>query len=131
MHYEPLKAPVRTRGVLAVLPSQPRLMFVPEQARMVETMAGQIGLALERVHYVEVARDVLVWMESERTRNSLLAALSHDLRTPLTVLAGLADPLDLAGPPLPTAQAEIARSIRSEALRIGNLVSDLLEMARL
>lgn len=131
MHYLPLKAPVRTRGVLALLPSQPRLMFVPEQARMVETMAGQIGLALERVHYVEVARDALVQMESERMRNSLLAALSHDLRTPLTVLAGLADSLELAGPPLPSGQAEIARSIRSEALRIGNLVSDLLEMARL
>jgi two-component system sensor histidine kinase KdpD len=105
--------------------------LLPEQARLLETMAGQIALALERVHYVEVAQDALVRMESERMRNSLLAALSHDLRTPLTVLAGLADSLALAGPPLPPAQAEIARSIRSEALRTSTLVSNLLEMARL
>ncbi len=131
MHYLPLKAPMRTRGVLALLPSQRRIILLPEQARLLETMAGQIALALERVHYVEVAQDALVRMESERMRNSLLAALSHDLRTPLTVLAGLSDSLALAGPPLPAAQAEIARSIRSEALRTSTLVSNLLEMARL
>ncbi len=131
VHYMPLKAPMRTRGVLALLPSRKRLLFVPEQARLLETMAGQIALALERVHYVEVARNALVRMESERLRNNLLAALSHDLRTPLTILAGLADSLSLAGPPLPPAQAEIAQAIRAESLRTNLLVSNLLDMARL
>jgi two-component system, OmpR family, sensor histidine kinase KdpD len=131
MYYLPLKAPMRTRGVLALEPSQKRLLFLPEQARMLETLAGQIALALERVHFVEVAQDALVRMESERLRNSLLSALSHDLRTPLTVLAGLADSLPLAGPPLPEAQAEIAQAIRAESLRTSILVSNLLDMARL
>jgi len=131
MHYLPLKAPMRTRGVLALLPSRKRLLFLPEQARLLETLAGQIALALERVHYVEVAQDALVRMESERLRNGLLSALSHDLRTPLTVLAGLADSLPLAGPPLPQAQAEIAQAIRAESLRTSLLVSNLLDMARL
>jgi two-component system sensor histidine kinase KdpD len=131
MHYVPLKAPMRTRGVLALQPTQKRLLFLPEQARLLETLAAQIALALERVHYVEVAQDALVRMESERLRNGLLSALSHDLRTPLTVLAGLADSLPLAGPPLPEAQAEIAQSIRAESLRTSLLVSNLLDMARL
>ena len=131
MHYLPLKAPMRTRGVLALRPSQKRILFLPEQARLLETLAGQIALALERVHYVEVAQDALVRMESERLRNGLLSALSHDLRTPLTVLAGLADSLPLAGPPLPQPQAEIAQAIRAEALRTSGLVSNLLDMARL
>ncbi|MBW8370878.1 MAG: two-component system sensor histidine kinase KdpD [Thiobacillus sp.] len=131
MYYLPLKAPMRTRGVLALEPSQKRLLFLPEQARMLETLAGQIALALERVHFVEVAQDALVRMESERLRNGLLSALSHDLRTPLTVLAGLADSLPLAGPPLPEAQAEIAQAIRAESLRTSTLVSNLLDMARL
>jgi two-component system sensor histidine kinase KdpD len=78
-----------------------------------------------------VAQDALVRMESERLRNGLLSALSHDLRTPLTVLAGLADSLPLAGPPLPEAQAEIAQAIRAESLRTSTLVSNLLDMARL
>ena len=131
MYYLPLKAPMRTRGVLALLPSQKRLLFQPEQARLLETFAAQIALALERVHYVEVAQEALVRMESERLRNGLLSALSHDLRTPLTVLAGLADSLPLAGPPLPEAQAEIAQAIRAESLRTSILVSNLLDMARL
>jgi two-component system sensor histidine kinase KdpD len=131
MHYLPLKAPMRTRGVLALLPSQKRLIFLPEQVRLLENLAGQIALALERVHYVEVAQDALVKMESQRLRNGLLSALSHDLRTPLTVLAGLADSLPLAGPPLPAAQAEIAQVIRTESLRTSLLVSNLLDMARL
>ncbi|MBD3811378.1 MAG: two-component system sensor histidine kinase KdbD [Betaproteobacteria bacterium] len=131
MYYLPLKAPMRTRGVLALLPSQKRLLFQPEQARLLETFAAQIALALERVHFVEVAQDALVRMESERLRNGLLSALSHDLRTPLTVLAGLADSLPLAGPPLPEAQAGIAQAIRAESLRTSTLVSNLLDMARL
>jgi two-component system sensor histidine kinase KdpD len=131
MYYLPLKAPMRTRGVLALLPSQKRLLFQPEQARLLETFAAQIALALERVHYVEVAQEALIRMESERLRNGLLSALSHDLRTPLTVLAGLADSLPLAGPPLPEAQAEIAQAIRAESLRTSTLVGNLLDMARL
>ena len=42
--------------------------------------AALTAIALERVHYVEVAQQALIQMESERLRNSLLSALSHDLR---------------------------------------------------
>jgi two-component system, OmpR family, sensor histidine kinase KdpD len=83
------------------------------------------------VHYVEVARDALVAMESERLRTSLLSALSHDLRTPLTVLVALAESLALAKPPLSGEQGELAQSIRDEARRMGALVTNLLDMARL
>ena len=70
-------------------------------------------------------------VESERLRNPLLASLSPDLRTPLTALAGLAESLPLAGPPLPPAQAELAEAIRAEALRTHALARDLLDLARL
>ena len=91
--YLPLKAPMRTRGVLALQPEQPRLLLVPEQRRQLETFAALTAIALERVHYVEVAQHATVQIESERLRNSLLAALSHDLRTPLAGLVGLAETL--------------------------------------
>lgn len=129
--YVPLKAPMRTRGVLALVPAGGRWALTPEQQRLLETSASLVAIALERVHFISVAQNALVQMASEQLRNSLLAALSHDLRTPLTVLAGLADSLPLAGPPLPTAQAEIATAIREEALRTSALVSNLLDMARL
>ncbi|MGA7951249.1 MAG: DUF4118 domain-containing protein, partial [Thiobacillaceae bacterium] len=129
--YVPLKAPMRSRGVLAISPNRSVWILSPEQQRFLETSATLIGIALERVHFITVAQNALLQMESERLRNSLLSALSHDLKTPLTVLAGLADSMSLAGPPLPKAQAEIAESIREEALRTSALVSNLLDMARL
>jgi two-component system sensor histidine kinase KdpD len=131
MLYVPLKAPMRTRGVLVLLPREQGWLLTPEQQRLLDTSATLIAIGLERVHYITVAQDALVHMESERLRNSLLSALSHDLRTPLTALAGLAETLALAGPELPNAQAEIAQAIREEALRTGALVNNLLDMARL
>jgi two-component system, OmpR family, sensor histidine kinase KdpD len=91
--YLPLKAPMRTRGVLAVVLRDEHELDVPEQQRMLDAFAAQIALALERVHYVEIARDALVNMESERLRNSLLSAISHDLRTPLTTIVGFSSML--------------------------------------
>ena len=107
--YVPLRAPTHARGVLAVKARNRRLLRIPEQRQLLDTFAALIAIALERVHYVEVAQDALVRMESERLRNSLLAALSHDLRTPLTVLVGLAESLALTKPPLSAAQLETAR----------------------
>lgn len=130
--YLPLKAPMRVRGVLVVEPSSPRMLMIPEQRRLLETCAALIAIALERVHFVTVAQHTLVDVESERLRNSLLAALSHDLRTPLTALVGLSETLarDLAG----TARdgpSSTALAIRDQARRTAQLVDNLLEMAKL
>src|SRR5271155_5684176 len=129
--YIPLRAPTRARGVLAVKANNRRLLRIPEQRQLLDTFAALIAIALERVHYVELAQDALVRMESERLRNSLLAALSHDLRTPLTVLVGLAESLGLTKPPLSPAQLETADAIQDEARRMSTLVGNLLEMARI
>ncbi|HEV8499948.1 MAG TPA: two-component system sensor histidine kinase KdpD [Casimicrobiaceae bacterium] len=129
--YLPLRAPMRTRGVLVLKPENPRILLVPEQRRHLDTFAALTAIALERVHYVEVAQQALVHMESERLRNSLLSALSHDLRTPLAALVGLAESLAITRPPLSATQLETAHAIADEARRMGALVTNLLEMARI
>ena len=129
--YIPLRAPAQARGVLALRPKNRRLLKIPEQRQLLDTFAALIAIALERVHYVGVAQDALVRMESERLRNSLLAALSHDLRTPLTVLVGLAESLAMTKPALSAAQSETAEAIQDEARRMSTLVGNLLDMARI
>ncbi len=131
IHYAPLPAPMRTRGVLAVEPEMARLLLIPEQRRLLETFAALIAIALERVHYVEVAQGALVRIESERLRNSILSALSHDLRTPLTAMLGLAESLALTKPALSGPQLEMATAMREETVRMNALVNNLLDMAKL
>ncbi len=129
--YLPLVAPMRTRGVLAIGPDAGRWVLIPEQRRQLDALAALAAIALERVHYVEVAQSALVSMESERLRNSLLAALSHDLRTPLTALVGLSESLLRADPPLGAEPISMARALHEEALRMSTLVTNLLDMARI
>ncbi|NHZ41776.1 DUF4118 domain-containing protein [Massilia aquatica] len=131
LFYLPLVAPMRTRGVLAIAPEQQRSILIPEQRQQLDTFAALAAIALERVHYIEVAQDALVDMESERLRNSLLAALSHDLRTPLTLLVGLSESLATSTPALAAPQREMAAILHEEALRMSALVANLLEMARI
>ena len=114
--------------------SSPRIagvLLVPEQKRQLDTFAALAAIALERVHYVEVAQQALIQMESERLRNSLLSALSHDLRTPLAALVGLAESLAMTTPAPSGTQLETAQAIAEEARRMNALVNNLLDMARI
>jgi two-component system sensor histidine kinase KdpD len=125
---------VHPHFTLAVSDLQYLLTFAVLLAVALTTAELAAGLRRERdsaeARGEEAARARLA-VESERLRNTLLASLSHDLRTPLTALAGLAESLPLAGPPLPPAQAELAEAIRTEALRTHALARDLLDFARL
>jgi two-component system sensor histidine kinase KdpD len=66
LFYLPLVAPMRTRGVLALAPAQPERILAPEQRQQLDTFATVTAIALERVHYIEVAQGALVDMESEQ-----------------------------------------------------------------
>jgi len=70
-------------------------------------------------------------MESERLRNSLLAALSHDLRTPLTSLVGISESLTISKPELSEMQLKMAHALHDETIRMSALVVNLLDMARI
>jgi len=129
--YVPLKAPMRMRGVLAIEPRDPARLAGPEQRRVLETCASLLAISLERIHYIDVAQATTMTMESERLRNSLLAAISHDLRTPLAALVGMADSLALTDAAPEGRAAELARNIREAATRMGSQVNNLLDMARL
>lgn len=125
--YLPLRAPMRARGVLVVDASKPP---VEDELALLDALASLTAIAVERLHYVEVAQQSELQMVTERLRSSILSALSHDLRTPLTVLVGLADSIALA-PAVPAPVLENAAALRDQAARLAGLVGNLLEMARL
>lgn len=129
--YLPLRASMGMRGVLVVHPTKPRWLLIPEQRRQLESFAALMAITLERIHYIEVAQQALISMESEQMRNSILSALSHDLRTPLTTLVELTDSLMLTPPVSSATHQDLAKALHDEALRMTTLVNNLLDMARL
>ena len=129
--YLPLRASMRIRGVLAVAPAPDSSDLAAENLALLEALASLIAIAVERLHYVDVAHATQLDMVSERLRSSILSALSHDLRTPLTALVGLADSLFLIKPSLPPAALDTAQAMHEQAARLAGLVGNLLDMARL
>ncbi len=133
--YIPLQAPMRTRGVLAIVPDahvvqNKRAIFLPEQKQLLDTFASQIAIALERVHYVEVAQGALVSMESERLRNAVLSAISHDLNTPLTTIVATTQMLR-EETAVDDHRYEYVDMLYEQSIRMKNLVVNMLDMARL
>jgi two-component system sensor histidine kinase KdpD len=129
--YLPLKAPIRCRGVLAIQPQNRTSLDSPDDKRLLEACGSSIALALERIHFAQVAQETLVRMEGERMRNSLLSAVSHDLRTPLTAIRGLAETLEQATDLPRNEQTEVASAIRHRAEELQQLVTNLLDLARM
>jgi len=119
----PFAGVTRTRGVLAVTPgAQAR----QAPAGLLDAVASLAGTTVERIHYAEVAQKSELDAETEKLRATLLSSISHDLRTPLTSLVGLADTL------VETGQAgEHAAVIRDQAHAMHRMVTNLLDMARL
>jgi two-component system sensor histidine kinase KdpD len=92
------------------------------QIALLRAFQSLVALAIERVHYVDVAHETQLRMEGERLRNALLAAVSHDLRTPLTAIRGMAGMLG---------ENEVARAIVNQADRMQRQVVNLLDAARM
>jgi two-component system sensor histidine kinase KdpD len=132
MVYLPLKASSGMIGVLAMLPLNPARIALPEQQRLLETFMSQIALALERVRLAEEAHSAQLKIETEQLRNSLLSAISHDLRTPLAAIVGASSSLVQDENKLNDhARRELGQTIYDESTRMAGLANNLLDMARL
>ncbi len=129
--YLPLGDEQHRLGVLAVLPENQRRVLLPEQRHLLETFAGQIGIALERAQLAEAAEAASLDAERESLRNTLLASISHDLRTPLAVIAGAGSTLAERGATLDEqTRVSLARSIETKAREMSELVSNVLDLMR-
>ena len=127
----PLMGATRRRGVMIVAANADFGTSLIRHKSLLRAVASLFTTAIERLHYVEVANRSELKMQSERLRNSILAALSHDIRTPLTALYGLADAL-ASDPAISEPQAhETASNLRDQAMQLNTMVTNLLDMARM
>jgi two-component system sensor histidine kinase KdpD len=117
-------------GVLGVKPRHGVLDFGIR--RLLQSIAAITAQVIERENLTERVRAASVEAESERLRSDLLAAVSHDMRTPLATIGGAASTI------LHSAEGDIGdrdramlEDIASESERLSALVDNLLQMGRL
>lgn len=122
------------------------LLFVPpmgtfrvDDLQYLLAFAIMVVVAVVIVRLVEgtrresAARNLLaIESERERLRSTLLASISHDLRTPLAVVAGASSSLAESGERMPAAERDtLARSIFRQSTQMSEHVGKILQMTRL
>ncbi|MCL4764112.1 MAG: DUF4118 domain-containing protein [Burkholderiales bacterium] len=117
----------------------PRGTFTVDDVQYLLTFAIMLSVGLVVSHLVDSVRrrareqaSLEVEAETERVRSTLLASISHDLRTPLAVMAGASSTLAEKGDALAaTDRQALARSIFEQARDMSERVAKLLQMTRL
>ena len=102
------------------------------ERRRLAAMGDQTATALERAHVAQALEESRVETEAERLRGTMLASLSHDLRTPIAGILGAASSLRTYGDRHdPSTRDGLLASIEDEATRMQRYVEKLLDMTRL
>ncbi len=132
VHYLPLKTARGTVGVLGVKPPDSDSRFSPDQLHLLEALASQAALAIERAQLAEQARHAELLRATERLQTALLNSISHDLRTPLVSITGALSSLQEDDIELDeAARRSLVENAREEAERLNRLVGNLLDMTRI
>jgi len=97
-----------------------------------QALCDQMGAALQRAAAVRAAGAAREDAQAQRLRNTLLAAISHDYRTPLATILGAASALQDQGERLSPAQRQrLAATIVDESGQLRRLTDNTLQLARL
>jgi two-component system sensor histidine kinase KdpD len=128
--------PLRTgRGVVGVLGinrKAPGPLFAPDERRLLDALADQAAVAIERTRLAEDIDEARVLAETERLRSSLLTSISHDLRTPLASIIGTITSLRSFGKLYDDkTRDEMLATAQEEGERLNRFVANLLDMTRI
>jgi two-component system sensor histidine kinase KdpD len=129
--FVPLRASRGPIGVVGI--SQPASAPLDSESRaLLDTLAGQTAAALERAALAREMVSARTAAETERVRNTLLASISHDFRTPLSSILGSATSLLDYGDKLDAkAQKDLLGQIKHEAEGVDEMVRNLLAITRI
>jgi signal transduction histidine kinase len=120
-------------GRLTVRTSRYAPFFGNEELRVLETLASFTGIALDRVRLFQREHEVRLALErADEMKTNFIALASHELRTPVTTIHGLATTLNKTGDRLSHAQRhELRQALERQAERMTKLVEQLLDLSRL
>ena len=127
--YVLLQAGEKIFGVLCVTFDPPPASSL---AQLVTACAGQAALALQRIDLAEAAQQRKNFEEADRLKTALLRAVSHDLRTPITIIKTSVSNLLTFHTSLPeNERIDMLKTIENEADHLNKMVGNLLDISRL
>jgi two-component system sensor histidine kinase KdpD len=110
----------------------PDAQEVQDLRQHAQALCDLMGQALQRAQATRATRQAREEAQAHKLRNTLLAAISHDYRTPLATILGAASVLEAQADQLSTAQRRrLAASIAAEADQLSRLTDNALQLARL
>jgi two-component system, OmpR family, sensor histidine kinase KdpD len=128
----PLKTGGDPIGVLGIDRDQPGMLLTPDGRRLLDALADQAAIAIERITLAADVTAARMTAETERLRSALLTSISHDLRTPLASIIGALTSLRTFGKTYDDAtRDELMATIHAEAERLNRFIGNLLDMTRL
>ncbi|MGT2464512.1 GAF domain-containing protein [Mesorhizobium atlanticum] len=130
--YLPLRTGRTAIGVVGLDNDKQGPLLTPEQQRLLDALADQAAVAIERVQLVADVDRARLAAEADRLRSALLTSISHDLKTPLAAIMGAAGTLKEFAPALPEKdRAELLSAVVSESERLNRFIANLLDMIRI
>jgi two-component system sensor histidine kinase KdpD len=130
--YLPMRTGRGTVGAIGLDSDKPGPILTPDQRRLCDALADQAALAIERIELADAIEKSRLTAETDKLRAALLTSISHDLRTPLSVILGAASSLkDLEAALDPAAHRELVATILEEGERLNRFIANLLDMTRL
>ena len=128
----PLRTARGAVGVIGVDRDDPGVLLNPEQKRLMDALADQAAIAIERVNLVADIAVAERAAETDRLRQALLTSISHDLRTPLAAIMGASSTLrDFRSHLDDAATDDLLVTIRDESERLNRFIANLLDMTKL
>ncbi len=130
--FRPLITPRGSVGVCGFEPTDPATPLSPDHESALNLILEQAANAIDRSTLAKEAVKSAALEENEKLRITLLASLSHDLRTPLASIIGAVTTLQQFDATIPNEQKrDLLASIEEEAGRMSRFVANLLDMSRI
>ena len=130
--YLPLRTKRNAVGVIGLDDDRQGPLLTPDQRRLLDALADQAAVAIERIQLVQDLDRARLVAESDRLRSALLTSISHDLKTPLASILGAAGALKDYADTMPKEdRTELLTSVIDESERLNRFISNLLDMTRL
>ncbi|GGF27139.1 two-component sensor histidine kinase [Aliidongia dinghuensis] len=128
----PLRTGRGAVGVIGIDRDAPGPLLTPDERRLLDALADQAAIAIERTRLAEDIDEARLLAETERLRSALLTSISHDLRTPLASIIGAITSLRSYGERYGAeTRGELMATVQDEAERLNRFVGNLLDMTRL